>query len=273
MKRKPTANPSSLFLLELIFAILFFSVASAVCVQVFVKSHTLSTQAHDLTQASRRAGDVAELITASTSPDDMKNLLEDAYSDAVNIASENFTIFYDSDFIPCSQETAVWQLSGTWNLNGQLLDVQLDVTKLTSGVEADVFISCLSDIICKGGTDHETEEKISFSFIHMGAPSLLMIFLVLCLFTFALLSLSSAKNNRTLSQQSADRIQAYYQASSLAEQALDQIDTILSDTYKNCGAESADASVYQKELTEQLKNCSMDGVSDLTIDFTKKKGL
>ena len=59
----------------------------------------------------------------------MKNLLEDAYSDAVNIASENFTIFYDSDFIP----------SGTWNLNGQLLDVQLDVTKLTSGVEADVF--------------------------------------------------------------------------------------------------------------------------------------
>lgn len=139
MKRKPTANPSSLFLLELIFTILFFSVASAVCVQIFVKSHTLSTQAHDLTQASRRAGDVAELITASTSPDDMKNLLEDAYSDAVNIASENFTIFYDSDFIPCSQETAVWQLSGTWNLNGQLLDVQLDVTKLTSGVEADVF--------------------------------------------------------------------------------------------------------------------------------------
>ena len=73
------------------------------------------------------------------------------------------------------------------------------------------------------------KKKISFSFIHMGAPSLLMIFLVLCLFTFALLSLSSAKNNRTLSQQSADRIQAYYQASSLAEQALDQIDTILSD--------------------------------------------
>ena len=133
MKRKPTANPSSLFLLELIFAILFFSVASAVCVQIFVKSHTLSTQAHDLTQASRRAGDIAELITASTSPDDMKNLLEDAYSDAVNIASENFIIFYDSDFIPCSQETAAW------NLNGQLLDVQLDVTKRTSGVEADVF--------------------------------------------------------------------------------------------------------------------------------------
>lgn len=139
MKRKPTANPSSLFLLELIFAILFFSAASAVCVQVFVKSHTLSTEAHDLTQASRRAEDVAELITASTSLDDMKNLLEDTYSDSVEISSEDFTVFYDSDFVPCSQETAAWQLSGTWSLNGQLLDVQLDVAKLTSGVDADVF--------------------------------------------------------------------------------------------------------------------------------------
>lgn len=134
------------------------------------------------------------------------------------------------------------------------------------------FISCLSDIICKGGTDHETEEKNIFFFYPYGCtfsaddlPGALPVY-------FALLSLSSAKNNRTLSQQSADRIQAYYQASSLAEQALDQIDTILSDTYKNCGAESADASVYQKELTEQLKNCSVDGISDLTIDFTKKEG-
>lgn len=99
-----------------------------------------------------------------------------------------------------------------------------------------------------------------------------MIFLVLCLFTFALLSLSGAKNDRTLSQQSADRIQAYYQASSLAEQALDQIDTILSDAYKSCGADFADTAVYQREIRKQLKNCSVDGVSDLTIDFAKKEG-
>ena len=115
-------------------------------------------------------------------------------------------------------------------------------------------------------------KKTSFSFIHMGAPSLLMIFLVLCLFTFALLSLSSAKNNRTLSQQSADRIQTYYQASSLAEEALDQIDTILSDAYTDCGAESADTADYQKEVTEKLENCSVDGVSAFTVDFTKGEG-
>ena len=101
-------------------------------------------------------------------------------------------------------------------------------------------------------------KKTSFSFIHMGAPSLLMIFLVLCLFTFALLSLSSAKNNRTLSQQSADRIQTYYQASSLAEEALDQIDTILSDAHTDCGAESADIADYQlmRQISLQVESFS-----------------
>lgn len=116
------------------------------------------------------------------------------------------------------------------------------------------------------------KKKTSFSFIHMGAPSLLMIFLVLCLFTFALLSLSSAKNNRTLSQQSADRIQAYYRASSLAEEALDQIDTVLSDSYTACGAESADTDAYQKEVTENLAHCSVDGVSAFTVNFTTAEG-
>ena len=41
MERTP-AKRSSLFLLELMIAILFFCLASAVCVQIFVKAHTIS---------------------------------------------------------------------------------------------------------------------------------------------------------------------------------------------------------------------------------------
>lgn len=139
MKQKPTANPSSLFLLELIFAIFFFSLASAVCVQVFVKSHTLSTEAHDLTQASRKTEDAAELITASTSPEDITSLLEQAYTDSVTVSSDAFTVFYDADFVPCSQAKASWQLSGSWKLNGQLLDMQLDFTKPAAGADTDAL--------------------------------------------------------------------------------------------------------------------------------------
>ena len=41
------SSKSSLFLMELIIAILFFSLASAVCIQLFVKSHTLGKTTTD----------------------------------------------------------------------------------------------------------------------------------------------------------------------------------------------------------------------------------
>ena len=47
MERTP-AKRSSLFLLELMIAILFFCLASAVCVQIFVKAHTISRETEEL---------------------------------------------------------------------------------------------------------------------------------------------------------------------------------------------------------------------------------
>ena len=50
MKGTP-AKRSSLFLLELIIAILFFSLTSAVCVQIFVRAHLISRQTQELNTA------------------------------------------------------------------------------------------------------------------------------------------------------------------------------------------------------------------------------
>ena len=50
MERTP-AKRSSLFLLELMIAILFFCLASAVCVQIFVKAHTISRETQELNTA------------------------------------------------------------------------------------------------------------------------------------------------------------------------------------------------------------------------------
>ena len=57
------SSKSSLFLMELILSILFFSLASAVCVQLFVKSHLISRQSTDLTNSVNLAQDVAEIYT------------------------------------------------------------------------------------------------------------------------------------------------------------------------------------------------------------------
>ena len=44
-------SKSALFLMELIIAILFFAISSAVCVQLFVKAHLMSRDTTDLNHA------------------------------------------------------------------------------------------------------------------------------------------------------------------------------------------------------------------------------
>jgi len=61
------------------------------------------------------------------------------------------------------------------------------------------------------------------AFPMVGASSLLVIFAVLCLTTFALLSLNTALAGSRLSQQSAQAVQAYYDADTNAEYILSQL--------------------------------------------------
>ena len=55
-------SKSSLFLMELIIVILFFSLTSAVCLQVFVKANDYSKQTVALNQASLWCTNVGELF-------------------------------------------------------------------------------------------------------------------------------------------------------------------------------------------------------------------
>ena len=67
MNKRNRAQASSLFLLELTMAILFFSIASAVCVQIFVKSRAMSLHAEELNAAVREVSSAAEIVRASKS--------------------------------------------------------------------------------------------------------------------------------------------------------------------------------------------------------------
>lgn len=58
---------SSLFLIELIIAILFFSLVSAVCLKAFTRSHILNQDARDLNAALMRVESTAELLKAGES--------------------------------------------------------------------------------------------------------------------------------------------------------------------------------------------------------------
>lgn len=65
--------------------------------------------------------------------------------------------------------------------------------------------------------------------VQIGASSLMVVFLVLCLVIFATLSLVSAENDASFSERSAARRTAYYNARSEVELVLDEIDARLSE--------------------------------------------
>lgn len=78
------------------------------------------------------------------------------------------------------------------------------------------------------------KEKAQTSFVNIGSASLLVIFLILCLVTFAILSLSSAKSDYSFSERLAVHKTEYYEASSRAEEILDEIDRVLAEQASSC---------------------------------------
>lgn len=111
MIRKNRARSSSLFLMELILAILFFSITSAVCVQFFVKSHLLSQDSQILAYAVNECSAVAEVCSTSDSSEEALNMLIKLYPDAEEEhAKGTVTVFYTDGFEPCSTDDGVYTL-------------------------------------------------------------------------------------------------------------------------------------------------------------------
>ena len=102
-------------------------------------------------------------------------------------------------------------------------------------------------------------KKSKIPFITIGIPSLFLIFLVLCLAVFSVLSLSSAVADQKLSQKTADRTSEYYKASNEANDTLTYIDQILTECYQ----ETKDKKTYYQHIETSL-------LSNPNIQFSQK---
>ena len=67
--------------------------------------------------------------------------------------------------------------------------------------------------------------------LNVGTSSVLFIFVILCLVSFAILSLSSAMSDYKLSSRVAENSQAYYDACNTAEEQLASFDKTLKNLY------------------------------------------
>lgn len=103
--------------------------------------------------------------------------------------------------------------------------------------------------------------------IGVGGSSILVIFVLLCLTTFATLSLVSANADMKLTARAAESTKEYYAADSAAEETLAVIGDCLNKAYINCLSKSSpdtdDSEAYFAEayrlVSESAADVSFDG--------------
>lgn len=138
MKYQRHNNTSSLFLLELILAVLFFSVASALCIQIFTKAHLMSQDARDLNFAVNEISSMAEQISAGTLHPDTAASSDDTAASSGDTASDPSTqmpddslqdaaAYYDSSYASCKKADAVYVLTVHYEPEDTLLKAHISM--------------------------------------------------------------------------------------------------------------------------------------------------
>lgn len=112
------------------------------------------------------------------------------------------------------------------------------------------------------------KKKNQATFTNIGSSSLIVIFLVLCLVTFATLSLSSSKSDYAFSSRLAERKASYYDASNKAEIILGQIDDTLVNSYEN--SRNSYFSAVKTDLSKLTLSVSGETLQ-LDMDFSTAK--
>ena len=124
-------NISSLFLLELILAVLFFSVASALCIQIFTKAHLMSQDARDLNFAVNEVSSMAEQISAGTLHSDTAASSDDTASDPStqmpDDSLQDAAAYYDSGYASCEKADAVYVLTVHYEPENTLLKAHISM--------------------------------------------------------------------------------------------------------------------------------------------------
>jgi hypothetical protein len=138
------ARKTGLFLMELIIAILFFSLAATICIQLFVKSHMISERSIALNHSILLAQNTAEIFYATNGdPEKMASLLgcgessgTAAITDSDNAST--LTLFYTDKFDcldPAEAASAVFQqtISLYADSDPALITCHIVISELSSG--------------------------------------------------------------------------------------------------------------------------------------------
>ena len=109
------------------------------------------------------------------------------------------------------------------------------------------------------------KNKFQFS-LNIGLPSILLVFVILCLVSFGVLSLVSANSDRKLSQKVHARSSHYYEVCNQAEEMPASVHSQLMDAYLTCDSKS-----HYYELIQEIPanySFSLSDLQSLEISLT-----
>ncbi len=154
---KRTSSRSGLFLLELIISILFFSVASAICIQLFVKAHLMDKNNQALTQSIKLSQNFAEIYTATNGDlDAIKKFYPEATITLLpEYNSNRFRIDYNANWKYSTSENAVY-----------CMDIRFSENTTTAGVMRTAHITVFE-------VSGENREFSDISQLHVSEDSII----------------------------------------------------------------------------------------------------
>ncbi len=119
-------SKTKLFLMELIIIILFFSLAGAVCMNLFTQAKLQSTASTELTNAMLEAQAAAEVARdTNTGVEDTLAGFPQAVRDA-----DGFTVYYDEKWAPASgPEGAAYSMKVAFADEGDMIKARIGVSK------------------------------------------------------------------------------------------------------------------------------------------------
>lgn len=130
-------SKSSLFLMELIVSILFFSLASAICIQLFVRSHSISAETINLNNAITQAQNLAECWYAAGG--DLHTMQDTMSCSRLSDNGDALTLYFDTDWQllssdPVGEDTGYYaRLTTLIDTDAHLLSAEISVCANSSG--------------------------------------------------------------------------------------------------------------------------------------------
>jgi hypothetical protein len=102
---------------------------------------------------------------------------------------------------------------------------------------------------------------------NIGSSSLIVIFIVLCLVTFSILSLGNANNDTQISERNAQAVQEYYRADALGTEFLGMIDETMKNSADKAAVLSVCGEYYQQDSDLFATDITMKSGQALHIEL------